>query len=379
MRRRRMKATVEAREARDVEKRVGNGMRTSGATLTVLACVVCLLAGPGVGHAAKAAKKKKSTESAQSSATTKPVASKATESPGASAESGGDETPVPGQASPTSDGMTLQGNAEGTVFRTLTIEGEDRVHLQIDRPKLALDLDPASAPGLELGGAKDVMDRTRPDLQSALFGAVAAEPSLCTARPWLDSFASGPVARFRPDLTDVDTWALTVTDARGRTAARFEGRGRPPKEIAWDGRSPNGDGALPGITYSFVLEARDKAGNKRHFVGDGFEVPAYVTQTDDHLTLAFSADAADGVSRMNGGPAPERFAEAASRVNQLPAASPVQIVVIARTHGRGDAIAHAVHEGMRPMLVGDPARVRERVVVEPDAPERGAVRVVVGK
>jgi hypothetical protein len=288
-------------------------------------------------------------------------------------EAGSDETPVPGESTHAKKDMTLPGDAPGTVFKTLTIEGEDRIHLEIERPALALDLDPSTAPGLDLGSARDVMDRTRPDLQAALFGAVAAEPSPCTARPWLDGFASGPVARFRPDVTDVDTWALTVTDARGRTAARFEGHGRPPKEIAWDGKSPNGDGALPGITYSFVLEARDKAGNKRHFVGDGFEVPAYATQTEDRLALAFAADVGDG------GATPERLAEAASRVNQMPAASPVQIVVIARTHARGDAIARTVHEGLRTMLVGDPARVREHVVVEADAPERSAVRIVVGK
>ena len=31
----------------------------------------------------------------------------------------------------------------------------------------------------------------------------------------------------------------------------------------------------PGLTYSYVFEAFDRAGNKRNIVGPGFTVPAY--------------------------------------------------------------------------------------------------------
>jgi hypothetical protein len=296
-------------------------------------------------------------------------------------ESGGDETPVPGGEKPRSH-LTLEGGADGTVFRTLTIEGEDRIHLEIQRPTLRLDLDPASAPGLELGGAEDVMNRTRPDLSRALLDAVPADPSERAGRPWLESFATGPVARFRPELTDVETWSLTVNDARGRTAARFEGKGTPPKEIAWDGRAEGGAGAMPGLTYSYVLEARDRAGNRRHFVGDGFEVPAYREMAGNSMSLAFPGDALAGNAGASAAASRTQdplLAEAATWVNQLPVAAPVEIVATARTHARGDALARAVHAGMRPFLVGDPARVRERVVVETDAPGEGTVRIQAGR
>lgn len=295
--------------------------------------------------------------------------------------SGGDATPVPGQAAPKKD-LVLEGGADGTVFRTLTIEGEDRIRIDIRRPSLTLDLDPASAPGLELGGAEDVLNRTRPDLERALLDAVAMQPSPATARPWLESLATGPAARFRPEVTDVQAWSLTVSDARGRTAAQFEGKGRPPKEIVWDGRGQgDAEGALPGLTYSYVLEARDKAGNRRHFVGEGFEVPARRAFDGETVTLSFPGEA---IARSERGSGAVRggdpfLAELAMWINQSPAAAPVTIRVFARTHAHAEALARSVHQGMRPMLVGDPARVRAHLIVESDAPAAGAVEVTTGR
>ena len=295
--------------------------------------------------------------------------------------SGDDATPVPG-ARPKGKDLVLEGGADGTVFRTLTIEGEDRIRIEIQRPSLTLDLEPASAPGLTLGGAEDVLNRTRPDLERALLDAVAMQPSPRTARPWLESLATGPAARFRPDLTDVEAWSLTVTDARGRTAARFEGKNRPPKEIVWDGRGAGKEeAALPGLTYSYVLEAQDRAGNRRHFVGEGFEVPARRVFDGDAVTVTFAGDRVARAERGAGAVAGNDpfLAEVATWVNQAPASTPVTIRVHARTHAHGETLARTVHEGMRAMLVGDPARVRANLVVEPDAPAAGAVVVSGGR
>src|SRR4029453_7070180 len=40
---------------------------------------------------------------------------------------------------------TLKSGQEGTVFKSLTVEGEDRIRLDFERPELKLDLDPAKA------------------------------------------------------------------------------------------------------------------------------------------------------------------------------------------------------------------------------------------
>src|SRR4029077_1438196 len=74
------------------------------------------------------------------------------------------ESPRPASAAPTDSGTVLKGGQEGTAFKSLTVEGEDKIQIEFERPPLALDLDPTKAPGLDWGTARDVLDRTVPDL-----------------------------------------------------------------------------------------------------------------------------------------------------------------------------------------------------------------------
>jgi hypothetical protein len=77
-----------------------------------------------------------------------------------------------------------------------------------------------------------------------------------------------------------------------------------------------------------VLEARDKAGNKRNFVGQGFQLPAYrlpgplLTFAGD-ASLVPSARSTDTMRRT----ASPLVLEAASWLNQVDARQPVRIVV----------------------------------------------------
>src|SRR2546426_7814389 len=153
-------------------------------------------------------------------------------------------------ASPASSdsSMTLRAGQAGTEFRSMTVEGEDRVHVDFGRPELNLDLDPEDVPGLASGSAMDVLDRTVPDLASPLAAMSSKERSPYTARPWLRQFATGAVARFRPAVKGVVRWKLLVADSRGETVASFDGVGDPPKEIAWDGRTKSGAPVTPGLT-----------------------------------------------------------------------------------------------------------------------------------
>src|SRR5207249_2707310 len=162
-----------------------------------------------------------------------------------------------------SSAIVLRGGQEGTVFRTLTVEGEDRIRIDVERPPLDLDLDPETAPGLEPGGPREMLDRSTPDLSRPLLATTAREPSPYLAHPWLSRFASGAVARFHPQVKGVERWRLVIADSRGNAVASYMGHGDPPAEIAWDGRSAGGAPAVPGLTYSHVFEAWDRAGNKR--------------------------------------------------------------------------------------------------------------------
>ena len=281
-------------------------------------------------------------------------------------------------------GYTIKGGAERTDLRSLTIEGEDRVHVEIERPPLALQLDPAKVNGLDFGTAQDVLDRTPPDLTTQYLAVSANERSPYTGRPWLRQFASGSVARFQPNVRGTERWKLTVADSHGQTVAQFGGKGEAPKEIVWDGRSLSGAPVTPGITYSYVFEAVDKAGNKRNFVGQGFKVSAYRLDSPLGPTLVFSAQTlqegavatAYGPTGAATRPAPPIVLEAASTLNQSPRVSqPIRVSVTGRTYEYANATAKQVAAWIAGLTIGDPARVQAVAQVEPDAPEGGTVRI----
>ena len=294
------------------------------------------------------------------------------------ASGAGSAPPSEAPAASQDSAYTLKGGAEGTVFKSLTVEGEDRIRFDIERPPLKVDLDPAKAPGLEWGTARDVLDRTVPDLGVPLVASSAHQPSPWIAHPWLSGFASGAVARFRPDLKGVERWKLTIVNARGEAVATYQGRGEPPREIAWDGRSQGGAPVVPGLTYSYVLEAHDRAGNKRNFVGQGFKVSAYRLDTPEGPMLTFAGrelPAQDPRRPVNNDPsAVSLLIEAATWINQAPhPGRPVRVTASARSYDEAQALAASVAKQMTPHLIGDPARVQTAAEVRPDAPEGGMV------
>jgi hypothetical protein len=280
--------------------------------------------------------------------------------------------------------MTMRAGQDGTVFKSLTVQGEDRIHFDVERPALTLDLDPAKAPGLDWGNARDVLDRTVPDLAAPLVARSAGDPSPYVAHPWLGHFNSGTVARFQPDLQGVERWTLTIVNARGEAVAGYQGKGEPPREIDWDGRSKNGTPVVPGLTYSYVLEAHDRAGNKRNFIGQGFQVSAYRLDVAGDPVLVFSGrelPASDPRVAPSSADAPAPIVvEAASWLNQSPhTQSPVRVTATARSADEAQALATMVARQLAPQLLGDPARVMAATEVQPDAPEGGAVRIAIGK
>ena len=289
----------------------------------------------------------------------------------------GETTSAQSSAGKATSGMTLRGNQEGTAFDTLTIEGEDRVHFKIERPVLELAIDPSLAPGLDWGSPADVLDRTVPDGVAPFLRGANAALSPYLARPWLRAFAHGDVAGFQPQVDGVETWRLVVADSRGEAVRTFEGRGQPPQRILWDGRSSDGQPAQPGRTYSYVFEARDRAGNKRNFVGEGFQVAAYRLETTHGPVLAFTgtegapARSSDGTARA----ASPFVLEAASWINQTSAAKPVRVTATARSIEKANALAKDVSRSLAPMLLGDPARVQVQTHVQPDAHEAGTVQI----
>jgi hypothetical protein len=302
-----------------------------------------------------------------------------------SSRSGRDRGGELGRGRPRDSSYTIKGGQDRTDLKSLTVEGEDRVHVEIERPPLTLALDPSQVSGLSIGDARDVLDRVPPDLTSAYYASTASERSPYTGRPWLRQFASGAVARFLPAVKGVERWKLTVADSRGQAVRVFEGTGDAPKEIVWDGRATNGATVTPGVTYSYVFEARDKAGNKRHFVGEGFRVSAYRLDGAEGPVLVFTGRdltvPVAGSTGLYGGvggarlPAPILL-EAASWLNQSPnVMRPVRVTVTGRTMEQALSLAKQVVGALGQHTLGDPARIQAVPEVVADTPDGGTVRV----
>jgi len=359
-------------------------MTTYGVAVTgLLASLIALCADP-----ADAAPSRKTAKRAKPSATstTKPSAAKppsATVDTTAAKPASTAATPAP-IAAPTSGDAnqkdyTMPGGQEGTVFKSLTVEGEDRVHLEFERPELSPDVDPHTAPGLDPAGAGDVLLRTGPDLVKPFSALSALDRSPWLGRPWLARFSTGAVARFRPDVSDVSRWRLVIANAKGETVATMDGKGQPPREITWDGHAKDGSAATPNLTYSYVFEAVDRAGNKRNFVGEGFKVSAYRLESRDGLVLAFAANElswpeVDTIRPGARQATPPILLEAASWLNQSPKADrPIRVTVTSRSYDQAQATASEIVRLLVPQLAGDPSRVRAEVLVQADTPEGGTV------
>jgi hypothetical protein len=276
------------------------------------------------------------------------------------------------------DPMTLKGNDDGTVLRSLTIEGEDRIQIEFDRPLLNLEIDGQGIEGLRWGHTMDVVQRQEVDLLSPMVATSTRGRVDAMGRPWLRQFRSGSVARFHPTLDDVARWGLTIADSRGDTVQVFTGKGSPPKEITWDGVCVSGELALPGLTYSYVLEAWDKAGNRRNFVGPGFEVAPYRIERKGSFDLVLSGKTLMGpaaAARPAGSDDPWVL-EAASWLNQFASADQtIEIKVLARNYDMADAMGEIVREQLVRHLAGSPVRLRVMTEARNEAPKQGVVTI----
>jgi hypothetical protein len=282
-------------------------------------------------------------------------------------------------AGASADSLTLAGDRDGTVLPSLTVEAENQVQIEFERPELVLDIDPAETPGLEWDRALEVLEREGLDLTTPLLAQSAFARTPYLARPWLDQFKSGAVARFHPDVEGVDRWQLTVANSRGETVATFAGKGKPPAEIPWDGRSLDGTPVPPGFTYSHVFEAFDRAGNKRNFVGEGFEISPYRIETEGQVLLLFAGDGVrhgKAAARRQSGLPPPLLLEAANWLNQIGnGGQPIRLTATARTFGQAQALAERVRTALAPFVLGDPLRLQTITDVQPDAPSQGTIMI----
>jgi len=169
-------------------------------------------------------------------------------------------------------------------------------------------------------------------------------------------------------------------DSRGREVVQFEGRKNPPRRLEWDGRKQDGTLALPGLTYSYVLEAFDKAGNKRRFVGEGFQIEAYRRDHGNSQEFLISGSQWTDAERTARPGASAYLLETASWLNmRTGAGDPVTVTATAGSYAEAQALGDKVAAELRPLIPGDGTRVAVAAIVEPGTPPGGILNIRTGK
>lgn len=261
--------------------------------------------------------------------------------------------------------LTLGDDPQGPVLKNLTIEGEDRVSIEFARPGIELDLAPRSAPGLDWDCTWETVD-----FFPTVTALSALERPATLARPWLQGFAAGEVVVFRPAAERAERWELEIVDSRGRAAVSFQGEGRLPGTLVWDGRRADGSAAWAGLTYSTVLRTWDRAGNLRTLAGEAFALPPYRLDDASGLELVLAGDEPIGAAEP-------LTLEAASWINQVPVDGEIVVTATARSAVQAHDLTRRLAESLAGRVVGDPARIRRRTLVVPDAPDAGTVSIAV--
>ncbi len=281
----------------------------------------------------------------------------------------------PSTSTPDADGSdsehVLPAGQDGTDLGSFTVEGEDRIRIEFERPSLDLTIDPRSVGGLDWSDPNEILERKRFDTTTPFLRAETRWLPTTPARPWARSLVYGDIVTLRPKVDDVATWRLTISDPTGAEVWRVGGEGKAPREITWDGMTMSGRAALPGQTYVHAIDVVDKAGNKRRFNGSGFVMPAFAVTAGDSLRLAVAGEP-DGSGRLGA----LAIVEIADWINQHAApSSEIRLSALARTYGEAESMSGAAQGALVGLVAGDPIRMRTIARVDPAAPQNGVLTV----
>ena len=85
--------------------------------------------------------------------------------------------------------------------------------------------------------------------------------------PQIANYQTGSLKQATFDLkpqarTDIKNWTLEITDPKGNVIRSYEGKGVPPKELAWDGKDSNGNVVNGGIYANYNFRTVDATGQQ---------------------------------------------------------------------------------------------------------------------
>ena len=270
----------------------------------------------------------------------------------------------------------------GAALPEMVVEAENQVRQTIEKTTFTFDLDAAMVDSFyaamdEKALSVSPVSGLQPHLNNL-------EPLRSEQPPhsWLPEIPTTPVATFyteEPEGHKTRRWQLSITDFRGSPCRNYEGKGRPPARVRWDGRTDQGEMLRVGYPYSYVFTTTDKGTNTYNYAGESFRLPAldYRRDGDRVLEIAGGELFARRQAELTaaGDDWPER---AADEIRRHPY-SPVRVVVTAETEELAGQRAVRVAEHLAVSMILPREQIETEAVQKPDlrAEMDGTVAVVI--
>jgi|GEM_PF-1184407 len=275
-----------------------------------------------------------------------------------------------------------QDGQSGGALPEMVVEATNEVRQQIEKSSFEFELDATAVDSFftamdnEALGVSPVSG-LQPHLNN-LETLVSDQPP----HLWIQEMASTPVATFYPadpEGHEVKRWSLAVTDFRGSPFKTYEGKGRPPEQLSWDGVGDTGDMLKVGYPYSYVFGITDKGTNSYNYAGVGFRIPALDYRRDGDRILELAGgqlfireetDLTDGGKQW--------LTRSADEIRRHPY-SPVRVVVTAETQDLATARANVVASYLAESMILPREQVETQVVQRPDLRSEldGSVAVII--
>ena len=171
----------------------------------------------------------------------------------------------------------------------IMVTGEDKLKVKSDKPVLDIKLDLNQVVMPTIDTEKKFLDKS-PNLVDLKEAAPKMLNSAQLAAPFLVAFIREPIANFSLKVLGIKTatWDLVVTDSKGRVFKKFEGKGKPPLSLEWNGRNPENRIVKVGNAYSYLVTLVDEAGGPHTLIGAPFVLHSLIHQEENGLFLSLT-------------------------------------------------------------------------------------------
>lgn len=275
----------------------------------------------------------------------------------AAAEPAQKKSSMPGVPEPQSGGQ--QGSLPEVI-----IKGGERSSVGSERPpiELQLDSDEAALPATEveadlLGRQPEALRNPRAGFAEHLSNANAVLPArIRLARdPVKVFYPLREIMAVSPSLSqEIGTgWEMVITDSEGHSLRKLAGRGLPPANVPWNGRSERGEIISVGKSYSMVITYRDTRGQTRNYVGEPFSFDGVIHQEGKGLFISLwitaiyeSAKGTGGEGETIGNSGMELLREAADWIKRYYFTYPIRV----ECYSRSEALATSRAQGIAKTL-----------------------------